>query len=48
MQRPKKEFVVVASRGQLLIVETPLKTTNFLLVTNHLTKVRVWRAEISL
>jgi len=48
MQWPEKEFIVVTTRSQLLIVETPLKTAHFLLVANHLAKIRIGGSEVSL
>ncbi len=48
MQWPEKEFIVVTTRGQLLIVETPLKTAHFLLVTNHFAEIRIGGSEVSL
>lgn len=48
MQWPEKEFIVVTPRGQLLIVETPLKTAHFLLVANHLAEIRIGSSEVSL
>jgi hypothetical protein len=48
MQGPEKKLVVVTSRGQLLIVKTPLKTANLLLVTNHLAEIWIRCSEVSL
>ena len=48
VQVPYHEFVVVAARGQLLIVKTPFEATDLLLVPGHLKEVLVGGAQVTL
>ena len=41
---PHQQFVVVASRGQLLIVEAPFKSTYLLFVPEEFSFIILWRA----
>ncbi len=36
MQAPNQELIIVASRGQLLLIVTPLEAADFLLVPDQL------------
>ena len=45
---PYHEFVIIATRSELLVVERPLQTANFLLVPSHFGKMRAWCSQISL
>ena len=48
MQVPNHKFVVVAARGQLLIVKTPFEATDLLLVPRHLGEVLFRGAQVAL
>ena len=48
MKIPNHQFVVVATRGQLLVVKTPFETTDLLLVPSHLRKVLAWGTQVTL
>ena len=43
---PDQQFVVVAARGELLIVVAPLKSTDFLFVSLQLSFEILWRAQV--
>ena len=47
-QIPYHQFVVIATRRQLLVVERPLKAADFLLVSDHLAELVVLGSQISL
>ena len=44
---PKQQFVIVATRGQLLVIPRPLKSANFLPVTNQFCSEVLWAPQIS-
>jgi hypothetical protein len=46
VEAPNVEAVVVAARGQLLLVEGPLEPADFLLVAHHLVHIVVLCADI--
>ena len=48
MNTPNQEFVVIASRGQLLLIETPLEPTYFLLMADKLCLKVALSAQISM
>jgi len=41
---PKQKLVIIASRGQLLVVKGPFKAADFLTVTDELCRVVGWAA----
>ena len=43
---PDQQFVVIAARGELLIVVAPLKSTDFLFVSLQLSFEILWRAQV--
>jgi len=45
---PYQEFVIISSWGELLIIGTPFKSTNFLLVALKFCKEVILSSEISM
>ena len=48
VQIPNHQFVIVAARCELLIIEAPLQAANLLLVTHQLAEVRALSPQVSL
>ena len=48
MQVPDHEFVIIAARGQLLVIEAPLQATDLLLMTDKFAEVLAGGAKVPL